>query len=168
MARLNRTCVVCGTRYEYCSSCNKDRNKPTWMSSFHDENCKKIYEACAGFNSNRLTSQEAKEILDTCDLADKERFTTSTKRLIDEIYKVRESEEVVNEWDSTNNFTNMYGSPMMTETIHADNIKVNSASGLAIVNDMDVDTASATTAAVKEFPNTTSYKKRRNKKKKDN
>ena len=87
MNNLNKTCVICGNKYSYCPSCGKDRNKPFWMSSFCSENCKNIYEVVARYGMNKIHGDEAIEILNTCDLSSKEYFTTSTQRLIDEIYE---------------------------------------------------------------------------------
>ena len=86
MSNLNKTCVICGNKYSYCPSCGKDRNKPSWMASFCSENCRDVYDVVARYGMNKIHSAEAVEILNTCDLSNKERFTASTQRLIDEIY----------------------------------------------------------------------------------
>lgn len=87
MVKLNKTCCVCGSKYSYCPSCGNSASKPSWMASFCSENCKKVYEAAASFNMKKMMAEEAKSILDTCDLSNKEHFTSSTQRLIKEIYE---------------------------------------------------------------------------------
>ena len=44
MARRQRTCYLCGDKYEYCPTCTQDKFKPTWMVEFHSENCKNIFD----------------------------------------------------------------------------------------------------------------------------
>ena len=88
MSILNKTCVICSDKYSYCPSCGKDRNKPSWMASFCSENCKKIYDIVARYGMNKVDISEAIEVLNTCDLSNKDHFTTSTQRLIDEIYRL--------------------------------------------------------------------------------
>ena len=96
MAKANRKCVICGQEYFYCTSnCTESKGKPSWMASFCSENCKKIYEACAAFNAKMMSVEQAKKILDTCDLSDKGHFTVSTQRLILEIYEAAKVEEIV-------------------------------------------------------------------------
>ena len=91
--KINRICCVCGTKYSYCPSCGEDRNKPTWMNSFHEENCKKIYEAAAGYAGKAYSARDAKTLLDMCDLSNKKNFTAATQRLINEIYEAVGVEE---------------------------------------------------------------------------
>lgn len=89
MSRNNRVCCVCGKEYYYCNNdCFDSRNQPSWKGSFHDENCRNIYNACASYNIGQMTHEEAKNILDGCDLSRKEHFTPATQRLIKEIYAV--------------------------------------------------------------------------------
>lgn len=88
MEKLNKTCCVDGVKYSYCNNCSDDANKPRWMISFCSENCKNIYEAVAGYGAGKYTKEEAKELLDKCDLSKEHDFTNATKRLLKEIYQV--------------------------------------------------------------------------------
>lgn len=78
MARKNRECLTCGTKYSYCPSCN--RKEPHWMAEFHDENCKNILQICTQYNIGLLTKEQAKEALNACDLSNKENFNQSIQR----------------------------------------------------------------------------------------
>lgn len=96
MTKANRKCVVCRQEYFYCATnCAESRGKPSWMISFCSENCKKVYDACAAFNAKMMSAEQAKNILDTCDLSDKGHFTVSTQKLILEIYETSKVEEIV-------------------------------------------------------------------------
>ena len=70
MVKNMRKCVVCGTEYEYCSTCSRHKSKAKWMNTFHDEKCKNIYDICVQYNANMLTKTEAQEALAAYDLAD--------------------------------------------------------------------------------------------------
>jgi hypothetical protein len=84
---------MCGTEYYYCNNnCLDSFNDPLWKISFCCENCKNVYNACSRYNSGKITKEEAKELLDKCDLSNKEEYTNATKNIIEEIY----FEETVN------------------------------------------------------------------------
>ena len=91
--KLNRKCCVCGKEYSYCNTCGEDRNKPLWMLSYCSENCKNIYYACASYNMKNATKDKAKEILNKCNLDNRENFTESAKKIIEELYK---EENIIN------------------------------------------------------------------------
>lgn len=99
MQKLNKTCVVCREKYTYCGGCHSSIKEPVWKNSFCSENCKEIYHAVAGYSGKAFGANEAKVVLDTCDLSKKDNYTTATKKLIKEIYDTAtplvEQEEVV-------------------------------------------------------------------------
>lgn len=94
--RINKKCCICGKDYTmFCPSCREAVNQPTWMNSFCSENCKNVYEAAAGYSGKAYSAQEAKTLLDMCDLSDKDHFTPATQKLIKEIYEIVAQEEKV-------------------------------------------------------------------------
>ena len=74
MARRSRECYLCGAKYSFCGSCTNDRAKPAWMSEFHEENCKNIFDICTRYNLGMISKDEAKTALKECDLSNKESF----------------------------------------------------------------------------------------------
>ena len=86
MAKKNRECLTCGAKYSYCPSCN--RNEPYWMTEFHAENCKNIFQICTQYNVGLLTKYQAKAELDACDLSNKETFKQCIQCDLENIYKV--------------------------------------------------------------------------------
>lgn len=66
---MARKCLVCGTAYTYCRSCPKDAKKETWYALYDNENCKNISQALTDYNFNKITKEEAKEMLAGCDLS---------------------------------------------------------------------------------------------------
>lgn len=100
--RNNRKCIVCGTSYRYCSSCLESITKPAWYAIFHDQNCHDIYNAVTAVYSEQ-GKDEAKKILDTCNLAGKEHFHPNIIRLINEIYDIKEEAKEAVEPEKTEN-----------------------------------------------------------------
>lgn len=100
--RNNRKCIVCGTSYRYCSSCLESITKPAWYAIFHDQNCHDIYNAVTAVYSEQ-GKDEAKKILDTCNLAGKEHFHPNIIKLINEIYDIKEEAKEAVEPEKTEN-----------------------------------------------------------------
>lgn len=87
MNKLNKICVLDKKAYHYCSSgCKDSIGKPPWMMSFCSENCKDIFSTISSFKSGNKTAQEARAILDKCDLSNKDNFAESVQKIIDDIY----------------------------------------------------------------------------------
>lgn len=84
MARKNRECLTCGIKYSYCPNCN--RQSPAWMTEFHEENCKNIFEICTNFNMKLFSKNEAKAALEQCDLSNKENFKSFIQRDFEHIF----------------------------------------------------------------------------------
>ena len=78
--KYERSCLCCGKKYSYCNNCWDYRNYPLWMNSFHDENCKNIFETCTDYNFKLITKEQAKEALSKCDLSDRANFSACVKR----------------------------------------------------------------------------------------
>ena len=97
MTNNNRTCIVCGKSYKYCSNCAEYSNLEIWHNIFHDANCKEIYNAVSMYG--KVSKEETKARLDKCNLSNKSNFHKNIVKVIDEIYAVQEqtSTIVVNE-----------------------------------------------------------------------
>lgn len=85
MSEKTRICAVCGNQYEYCPHCNRDKDKPTWMFCFHDQNCHDIYDVTSKYEDGQISANEAKELLSKLDLSKKDNFGTSYKNAISKI-----------------------------------------------------------------------------------
>lgn len=86
MARRDRKCYLCGTSYKYCPTCSQDRMKPAWMSEFHSEDCKNIFEICTKFNMKLMSKEEAQEAILACDISNKDNFKQYVQRDLDNIF----------------------------------------------------------------------------------
>lgn len=88
MGRRNRECYLCGRDYQYCPTCSQDKMKPAWMSEFHSENCKNIFDICTRFNMQLMSKTEAQDALNSCNLSNKENFKSYVQRDLENIFKV--------------------------------------------------------------------------------
>ena len=91
MAKLNRECIICRHRYSFCPTCAADANKPTWMTIFCGENCKDIYTTLDGYRDNRLSKEDAKEILNKLDLSPIEKLPKNFQDIFSELMVETES-----------------------------------------------------------------------------
>lgn len=82
-----RICVVCGKEYAYCPTCFEDKGKPTWMMSYHDANCRKIWKTLSQMTVGDITEAEALDILLGCDLSNQVNFNPVIKNQITELFK---------------------------------------------------------------------------------
>lgn len=101
MGKLNRTCVVCGTQYEYCHTCGTQKDNQTWRNSFCSENCRSVYHVVVEYGSGLKTKQEALNLLNQLDLTNRAHFTDATNRLIDEIKTVEPEKTSIEEKKTT-------------------------------------------------------------------
>lgn len=69
-----KICKTCQKEYSYCPRCGEDLDKPTWMLMFHDENCMRIFDTLQRFYTKEYSAEQALEIIDTCDLSQKDNF----------------------------------------------------------------------------------------------
>lgn len=70
MKKTNHTCIICGNKYYWCSSCGHGHKDPLWYGLFDSERCKDIYEAIMDYESGRCTANEAAEKLKDVKLSD--------------------------------------------------------------------------------------------------
>lgn len=93
MGKLNRTCLTCQSQYYYCFSCPSDLQHPSWKSAFDTENCKEIFNILSRHGQGKISNEEAKELLNKCDLTKKDTFAENIKNHINQIFGI----EIVNE-----------------------------------------------------------------------
>lgn len=86
MAKNERTCICCGTKYQYCPHCKKYSNLEPWHFIFHDDNCREIYRAVTAYAGDEISVDTARARLDKCDLSQKDTFFNTIKNNIDKIY----------------------------------------------------------------------------------
>ena len=81
MARQNRTCIACQTKYSYCPSCSRaDALKPVWFSEFCSESCKELWITLTKYNMSILSKEEARAIILNLDLKPIVNYVDCVKR----------------------------------------------------------------------------------------
>lgn len=88
MAKLNRKCLCCSTRYSYCPSCSRaDALLPTWHAEFCSEECMTLWQTATKYNMNKLTKSEAKDIVSNLQLKPVSEYVTCVQRDLENILK---------------------------------------------------------------------------------
>lgn len=85
MVRNNKTCILCGNKYSYCSGCAEFDHLPRWMECYCSENCKDIFNILSSYNMNHKTKEEAKALLEKCDLTMTDTYSEFNKNCINSI-----------------------------------------------------------------------------------
>ena len=85
MKKNNKTCIVCGEKYTYCNSCEEFYKLPTWMTIFHNENCKELFTIASDYLANTLDKDEAIEKLNKCDLSYKDKLHKEILKAVNEL-----------------------------------------------------------------------------------
>ena len=87
MAKRDRVCYTCGTKYEYCPSCLSDSLKPTWMFCFCTEECKDVYEVLSNYNTtdSNVTEDDVKKVLNKHKIKDYDKYTKAIQSELKEI-----------------------------------------------------------------------------------
>ncbi len=93
MKKNNKTCLVCKTKYTYCSSCEEFARLPRWMTCFCGENCHDVFNIISQYEDKHINLEEAKQKLDACDLSAIKANGTPASRIIEDIYKTAKKEE---------------------------------------------------------------------------
>lgn len=85
MVRNNKTCILCGNKYSYCSGCAEFDHLPRWMECYCSENCKDIFNILSSYNMNHKTKEEAKALFEKCDLTMTDTYSEFNKNCINSI-----------------------------------------------------------------------------------
>ena len=101
MVRNNKTCILCGNKYSYCSGCAEFDHLPRWMECYCSENCKDIFNILSSYNMNHKTKEEAKALLEKCDLTMTDTYSEFNKNCINSIM----SDETIKPVDTSGKIT---------------------------------------------------------------
>lgn len=85
MGKYTKHCAICDVTYEYCNRCGAHSHLPMWMTMFHDENCKNIFEITSAYYAGSRSEDVVREQLLACDLSNKEHFTQKTQEVIEKL-----------------------------------------------------------------------------------
>lgn len=86
----NRTCFVCGNKYDYCPSCERDKLKPSWYSLFCGDTCKELNDILSANTAKRMTDKEASDSLKSVDISKINIKNELVKNKINELLKYKD------------------------------------------------------------------------------
>lgn len=85
----NATCIICGKEYHLCIGCDRTKtNWKSWKMITDTENCYNIYKVLNDYGYNKISKDEARELLKKLDLSDIDNFRDGVKNRIKDIIKV--------------------------------------------------------------------------------
>lgn len=97
MGKFDRTCVVCGKHYEYCTNCDKFLNYPTYMAMYCSQECVDLFDTLSSFEAGQTSKEDAQKVLRGIDQGKikmlKNSMAKSYKKIMEE--EAKEEEEIV-------------------------------------------------------------------------
>lgn len=106
MGKFDRTCVVCGKHYEYCTNCDRFLNYPTFMTMYCSKECVDLFDILSRFEAGQTSKEDAQKVLQGMDQSKmkmlKNSMANSYKKIMTEDKSVKiekESEPIKPEVD---------------------------------------------------------------------
>lgn len=96
-SKFDKTCVLCGAKYEYCGNCSRFEGMPRWLETVHSINCKQIIDAVMNYKGGAKTPAECKKDLEACDLSYRDKFSDGMNGFITAILAVEDEPVVAKE-----------------------------------------------------------------------
>lgn len=124
MAKPNRTCIACQTKYNYCPDCSRaDALKPAWFSEFCSLSCKDLWLTLTKYNMSMLSKDEARAIILNLDLKPIDTYVECVKRdynkvMLEEKKPKRNKRIEIKPIDEVVNLDQVVAEPMATEPGH--------------------------------------------------
>lgn len=98
MGKFDRTCVVCGKHYEYCTNCDRFLNYPTFMTMYCSKECVDLFDILSRFEAGQTSKEDAQKVLQGMDQSKmkmlKNSMANSYKKIMTEDKSVKIEEEV--------------------------------------------------------------------------
>ena len=91
---INHWCVLCGTGYHACDSCNKEKTFTPWRTLTDTIEHYKIFTVLKDYNNKLIDRDKAKELLSGLDLSGKDNYKESSKKVLADIYMTANVEPV--------------------------------------------------------------------------
>lgn len=86
-----RKCIVDHTTYKYCPHCGNYNSKETWRLIYCSENCMAIHDVYDKVKAHKISTYEAKQLLDDCDMTNYENFTDEMKRVLGDVVEQKKA-----------------------------------------------------------------------------
>ena len=63
MGKFDRTCVICGKHYEYCTNCDRFLNYPAYMAMYCSQECVDLFNVLSSFEAGQTSKEDAQKVL---------------------------------------------------------------------------------------------------------
>ena len=67
MGKFDRTCVICGKHYEYCTNCDRFLNYPAFMAMYCSQECVDLFDILSSFEAGQTSKEDAQKALQGID-----------------------------------------------------------------------------------------------------
>lgn len=91
MAKANRECYTCSSKYYYCPNCQSGIKKGSYYNMFCSERCSKIFKTLTNETFKHITTEQCKEELGSLNVKLSESFKDSIKKHIEKVMRHGES-----------------------------------------------------------------------------
>ena len=85
--KINHWCVVCGTGYHACDTCDEIKSFTPWRALTDTVEHYQIFLILKQSNNGIIDKEEAKSMLSGLDLSKRDTFKESAKNVLNEIFK---------------------------------------------------------------------------------
>lgn len=94
---MQRICLSCGTKYNFCAKCSP--NEPTWRNLFDKEECSVIFRTLSNYNAKIIDREQVKTILAPYNITNFDTFAESIKAQLVDIFAESDSDDITEESD---------------------------------------------------------------------
>lgn len=88
-----RTCICCGSEYEYCPNCNNLTLYPKWMMEFDKAECKELFNTLSGYGMGIFKKDDVKAVLNKYGVEDYSKYNEEISKQLNEIFAVKPKAE---------------------------------------------------------------------------
>ena len=67
MGKYDRTCIICGKHYEYCTNCDQFINYPSYMTMYCSKECVDLFDVLSSFEAGQTSKEDARKVLQGMD-----------------------------------------------------------------------------------------------------
>lgn len=94
---LNGICSVCGNKYHVCQICEQRKGQwESWKLITDTSEHYQIFVILRDYDSKRITKGQAKELLSSYDLSQKETWNPSIKKILNKIFAEQKKKKISN------------------------------------------------------------------------
>ena len=84
--KINHWCVLCGTGYHACDTCDEIKSFVPWRKLTDTVMHYQVFTVLRDYVNKLISKAEAKEMLSRLDVSDRDNYKDSAKKVLDEIF----------------------------------------------------------------------------------